>query len=204
MRVDVPTARPFVPPTRSLTRLADAAQACRGCNLWKHATQAVFGSGPKKASIIMIGEQPGNEEDLEGKAFIGPAGRLLDRALADAGVPRDEVYVTNAVKHFKFEERGKRRIHKNPSQTEIVACRPWLEAEIASIQPETLVCLGATAAKSLLGKDFRITRQRGILLESEWAAHTLATWHPSAVLRAGERRDAMYAELVEDLQRIRG
>lgn len=204
MAISATTAAPFVPATRSLPRLAEAAQNCRGCDLWKRATQAVFGSGPRRASIIMVGEQPGNEEDLEGKAFIGPAGKLLDRALEDAGVPRDDVYVTNAVKHFKFEERGKRRLHKNPSTTEIVACRPWLEAEIASIRPDTLVCLGATAAKSLLGNSFRISKQHGRLLESEWAPRTLATWHPSAVLRAGERRTQMYEELVRDLTMIRG
>lgn len=203
MATKVPTAAPFIPPTTSLTRLAEAAQSCRGCELWKNATQAVFGAGPKKASIIMIGEQPGHEEDLEGKAFVGPAGRLLDRAMIDAGIARTDVYVTNAVKHFKFEERGKRRIHKNPSTTEVVACRPWLEAEIESIRPEVLVCLGATAAKSLLGNSFRITQSRGLITESAWAQRTLATWHPSAVLRApDDRRHLMYDELVGDLRKI--
>lgn len=202
MPTSVPTAAPYVPSTRSLDRLAEAAQACRGCDLWRHATQAVFGAGPRAAGILMVGEQPGNEEDLEGRAFIGPAGKLLDRALTESGIPRSDVYVTNAVKHFKFEERGKRRIHKNPSTTEVVACRPWLEAEIASIKPEVLVCLGATAAKSLLGKAFRITQSRGLITTTEWASRTMATWHPSAVLRAGDRRDLMYQELVRDLRSI--
>src|SRR5206468_4307964 len=151
---------------------------------YRNATQAVFGEGSTSARIVFVGEQPGNEEDKQGHPFVGPAGRILDRALEDAGIKRDEVYVTNAVKHFRFEERGKRRIHKKPSAAEVDACEPWLEAEVELLKPEIIVCLGATAAQSLLGSKFRLTQERGKPLEHDWARHVVATVHPSAVLRA--------------------
>src|SRR6266571_2983996 len=153
------TAAPFVPPTDSLRALSAAAHSCRGCDLYKAATQVVFGAGPRGARVMFVGEQPGDQEDRQGEPFVGPAGALLDKALKDAGIPRSDVYVTNAVKHFKWEARGKRRIHKKPNSSEIEACRPWLEAEIATVKPRVIVCLGATAAQSLLGKNFCVTKQ---------------------------------------------
>jgi DNA polymerase len=182
--------------------LAKAAQSCQGCPLYRHATQTVFGEGPAQARIIMVGEQPGDREDIEGRPFVGPAGRLLQEAMDEAGIPREEVYITNAVKHFKWEPRGKRRLHKKPDSRELAACRPWLEAEFEAIKPEMLVCLGATAAQALLGRQFRITQQRGKIIPSDWSDWTMATWHPSAVLRAPEKiaRDRMRSELVADLQ----
>ncbi|WP_280266510.1 UdgX family uracil-DNA binding protein [Nocardia wallacei] len=188
------TASEYIPDGADLETLRKAAGECRGCDLYRHATQAVFGAGPGDARVVMIGEQPGDREDVVGQPFVGPAGRLLNRALAEAAIDRGMVYLTNAVKHFKFEERGKRRIHQQPGRTEIVACRPWLEAELAVVRPELVVCLGAVAARSIFGPSFRLTRQRGevIALEDYRAA---ATVHPSAVLRAPDR-DAAYAEFL--------
>ena len=170
--------------SQKLTVLAEAAQACRRCDLYKHATQAVFGEGPTLAPLMFIGEQPGDKEDQLGHPFVGPAGRLLDEALAASEIPRAQVYVTNAVKHFKWEPRGKRRLHAKPNAVEIHACNVWLEEEIKLVRPQVIVCLGATAAQVFLGKSFRITKQRGELLDGEpWAPHILATYHPSALLR---------------------
>lgn len=188
----------------TLPQLREAVQSCRACDLYKHATQAVFGEGPQTSSIVFIGEQPGDEEDRQGKPFVGPAGRLFDRALHDAGIERAAVYVTNAVKHFKFEERGKRRIHKKPNGTELKACRPWLEAEVALIRPSILVCLGGTAAQSVFGPEWRVTKERGRFVEHPWASHATSTIHPSAILRAptAEQRHIEYARFVEDLKKV--
>ena len=183
------SAADYVPDRpRSLSALSKSAARCRGCHLWEPATQTVFGEGPRGARLVLVGEQPGDREDREGRPFVGPAGRELDRGLAEAGIDRDEVYVTNAVKHFKFEERGGRRIHQAPKQIEIKACRPWLDEELALLEPEAVVALGATAAKALLGSTFRVTRERGKLLESDLAPVVAATIHPSAILR--QRNDA--------------
>ena len=191
-------ARPFVPERAegrppSLEELRRAAGGCRGCHLWEPATQTVFGEGPEGARIVLVGEQPGDREDLDGRPFVGPAGRELDRGLAAAGIDRGEVYVTNVVKHFKFEERGKRRIHQTPRQIEIKACRPWLEEELDALAPEALVALGAVAAKALFGSGFRVSRERGRLIESDIAPVVSATVHPSAILRTREE-DARQAE----------
>jgi uracil-DNA glycosylase len=196
------SAEPFVPKTSSLKVLRGAAQKCRGCDLYKRATQAVFGAGPAKARVMFMGEQPGDQEDLQGEPFVGPAGALLDKALADAGIPRDNAYLTNAVKHFSWEPRGKRRIHKKPRVSEIKACRPWLEAELRAIKPEIVVCLGATAAQSVLGAQFKLMQNRGKLLSSPLAPRVVATIHPSAVLRApdSDGRRAAYEMLVADLK----
>ncbi len=183
--------------------LAEAADRCKGCDIYKNATQAVFGEGDLHAPVMFIGEQPGDEEDVKGHPFVGPAGRLFDKALADAGIDRSHTYVTNAVKHFKWKPVGKRRLHERPRAGEVAACRPWLEAEITLIHPETLVFLGATAAQSLLGASFRVTKMRGIWLESDLAKNVLATIHPSAVLRSPER-DLMYHEFVNDLKVVAG
>src|SRR5436190_20750427 len=192
-------------PTRiSLTRVRDEAKDCRACDLWKHATQTVFGEGPRKAALMLIGEQPGDAEDLSGHPFVGPAGRLLDRALADAGIDRGAVYLTNGVKHFKFEPRGKRRIHQKPNSAEIGACRPWLETEIALVKPRVLVCLGATAAQALLGRGFKVTTGRGSFVPSALAPRVMATVHPSSILRAPDEdsRRAEMRRFVRDLKRI--
>jgi DNA polymerase len=196
------TAAPFVPKSTSLKVLSAAAHECRGCDLYKSATQVVFGAGPKGARVMFVGEQPGDQEDRQGEPFVGPAGALLDKALAEAGIPRDQVYVTNAVKHFKWEPRGKRRIHKKPRASEIKACRPWLEAELRSVKPAVVVCLGATAAQSMLGAGFRLMQQRGQVVSSPSAQRIVATIHPSAVLRAPdpEGRKAAYEMLVADLK----
>ena len=196
------SAAPFVPKTTSVKALEAAAGKCRGCDLYKTATQVVFGSGPKSARIMFVGEQPGDQEDRQGEPFVGPAGAVLDKALADAGLARDEVYVTNAVKHFKWEPRGKRRIHKKPRASEIRACRPWLEAELRSIRPQVVVCLGATAAQSVMGSSFRLMQQRGQVVSSTLAPRVVATIHPSAVLRApdAEGRRSAYEMLVDDLR----
>lgn len=178
-----PTAAPFLPGKRTLPALRSAAEGCKGCDLWKNATQTVFGAGPPRASVLFVGEQPGNDEDLAGEPFVGPAGRILDEALASAKIDRSTVYVTNAVKHFKNEPRGKRRLHKKPSIREVAACRPWLLAEIEAVRPEVVVLLGATAAASLMGSKFRVTKVRGQLLEAPFGK-VLATVHPSSVLRA--------------------
>jgi len=195
----------YIPKSKSLAALRKAAQTCKACDLYKYATQAVLGAGPIAASIVFIGEQPGSEEDLRGLPFVGPAGKLLDRALVEAGIERTEVYVSNVVKHFKFEERGKRRIHKKPNGAEIDACHPWLEAEIALIQPKIIVCLGATAAQTLLGRTYRLTKERGNFVQHELASHVTATIHPSAILRAPdeEQRHQQYQEFVADLKQIK-
>ena len=197
----VRTAAPFVPKTTSVATLRAAAAACRGCDLYKTATQVVFGAGPKGARVMFVGEQPGDQEDRQGAPFVGPAGAMLDKALEEAGVPRREVYVTNAVKHFKWEPRGKRRIHKKPRASEIKACRPWLEAELRAIHPEVIVLLGATAAQSIMGAGFKLLANRGKVIEGEMG-RVVATIHPSAVLRApdSEGRKAAYASLVADLR----
>jgi DNA polymerase len=203
------SAEPYVPSGAGIAELRRAAAGCRGCSLYENAIQTVFGEGPQDARVVMIGEQPGDREDREGEPFVGPAGRLLDRALDDAGLPRDSVYLTNAVKHFKFERagRGKQRIHKKPSRTEVVACWPWLAAELDTVRPELAVCLGATAAQALLGASFRVTAHRGELVEGPACAGNaeplavLATVHPSAVLRAPDEdsRESAYRGLVADL-----
>jgi uracil-DNA glycosylase len=181
-------ATPFLPEHRSLKALREAAAECRGCHLWRGATQTVFGEGLKRARVMLVGEQPGDKEDLAGKPFVGPAGRELDRGLEAAGIVREEAYVTNVVKHFKFEERGRRRIHQTPKRFEIDACKPWLAEELEVVQPEAVVLLGATAAKALLGSSFRVTQHRGELLDSDLAPLVSATIHPSAILRAPDER----------------
>jgi DNA polymerase len=190
-----------LPTARTVDQLRDLASGCRACDLWARATQTVFGDGPTGARLLVVGEQPGNSEDLEGAPFVGSAGRLLDRAFVDAGIDRSTVYVTNVVKHFKWRRApsGKKRIHAKPVRGEVEACRPWLVAEVARVKPELIVCLGATAAQALLGRDFRVTRQHGTVMDSELGP-TLATIHPSAVLRAPDDREALYAGLVADLR----
>jgi DNA polymerase len=195
-------ATPFLPERHTLKALREAAQDCRGCHLWRNATQTVFGEGLKKARVMLVGEQPGDREDRAGKPFVGPAGRELDRGLGAAGLDRREAYVTNVVKHFKFEERGRRRIHATPKRFEIDACKPWLEEELRVVKPEALVLLGATAAKAILGSSFRVTQQRGELLEQpELAPIVVATIHPSAILRGPDEatrqheREAFAADL---------
>ena len=196
------TAAPLVPQRPSLRKLREAASDCRACPLWKDATQTVFGEGPVKAAVVLVGEQPGDREDQEGRPFVGPAGRVLDDALEEAGIDREKVYVTNAVKHFKWKPRGKRRIHQKPNAEEISACRPWLDAELSVVKPDVLVALGATAAQALLGRGFRVTRDRGVPVDSDLAPNVLATVHPSSILRArdeAERREA-YDAFVADLK----
>lgn len=200
--VRFPGAQQFLPNRRTLPLLRTAAQSCEGCDLYLHATQAVFGEGPKSSRVVLVGEQPGNEEDLRGHPFVGPSGGILDRALADASIDRSVTYVTNVVKHFRFEERGKRRLHKKPSMAEIRACQPWFEAEIELLKPKVIVCLGATAAQALLGSKFRLLKERGVPLKDPRAEHIVATVHPSSILRApdaAERHEA-YARFVEDLK----
>ena len=197
------TAAPLVPERPSLPKLKEAAAGCTACPLHETGTQTVFGEGTSKAEVVFVGEQPGDQEDLQGKPFVGPAGKLLDRALEDAGIDRSQVYVTNVVKHFKWQARGKRRIHQKPNWSEISACRPWLEAELDVIEPRVLVCLGATAAQALLGRDFRVSRQRGEPVESDLADKVIATVHPSSILRADEEtREREYRELVNDLKTV--
>jgi DNA polymerase len=195
------TAAPLVPERPTLPALGEAARGCRACPLWERGTQTVFGEGPALAQVMLVGEQPGNEEDLAGHPFVGPAGRLLDKALAAAGLDRRAVYVTNAVKHFKWEPRGKRRIHQKPNAGEIRACKPWLEAELRVVRPRALVLLGATAAQALLGKGFKVTQRRGELLRTPLAPIVVATVHPSSILRAPdeEARRAVLARFVEYL-----
>jgi uracil-DNA glycosylase len=201
---DPMTAALLVPARLTLRNLRQAAAGCRACPLWKTGTQTVFGEGSSDAKVFFVGEQPGNDEDLQGKPFVGPAGKLLDRALDEAGIERTEIYVTNVVKHFKWEPRGKRRIHKKPNAREIAACRPWLDAELEVTKPTVLVCLGATAAQALLGKEFRVSRQRGELIPSDLAAYVMATVHPSSILRApdDESRRAAREEFVKDLKKV--
>jgi DNA polymerase len=201
MQKKQPGAQEFVPPDANIKEMREAVQGCRGCELYKHATQAVFGEGPANARIMFIGEQPGDQEDRQGRPFVGPAGEVLNKALHEVGLDRSEVYVSNAVKHFAFEERGKRRIHRTPRLSEITACRPWIEAELAQVQPEIVVCLGASAAKAVFGPTFRLTAQRGQFLPSRFGEKTIATFHPSAVLRGDtpESKEQTYRALVDDL-----
>ncbi|HYX27769.1 MAG TPA: UdgX family uracil-DNA binding protein [Pyrinomonadaceae bacterium] len=198
------SAEDFFPERRSLKTFRDAAADCQACDLWERGTQTVFGEGARRAEVVFVGEQPGNEEDLSGKPFVGPAGRLLDDALVTAGIDRSQTYVTNVVKHFKWEPRGKRRIHKKPNATEIKACRPWLEAEISLIKPKVIVCLGATAAQALLGPQFKVTKQRGQFIESTLAPYIMATVHPSSILRAPDEQThhEEKRKFIEDLKRV--
>jgi DNA polymerase len=202
--VKIETAAALVPQRPSFASLRRAASTCRACPLWKRATQTVFGEGPATAEIFLLGEQPGDQEDHQGRPFVGPAGHLLDSCLERAGIDRSRVYVTNVVKHFKWEPRGKKRIHQKPNSEEIAACRPWLEAELALIQPKALICLGATAAQAIFGPSFRVTRSRGTFLPSPLAPLVSATVHPSAVLRSPDPDTRQKEEdlLVRDLARV--
>ena len=198
------SAAPLVPERPTLPALREAAAGCTACDLWKSGTQTVFGEGAPESDVVFVGEQPGDQEDLAGRPFVGPAGRVLDEAMVEAGIDRTKAYVTNAVKHFKWEPRGKRRIHQKPSSAEMAACKPWLEAELAVVKPRVLVCLGATAAQSLLGRNFRVTKQRGVPIPSPLAPHVVATVHPSSILRAPDeeaRREAM-SDFVKDLRTV--
>jgi len=198
-------ASEFLPERLTLPALREAAATCRGCHLWQVGTQTVFGEGTPDADAMFVGEQPGDQEDRAGKPFVGPAGRVFDEALEEAGIDRETVYVTNSVKHFKWQARGKRRIHQKPNWTEMTACRPWLEAELAVVKPRVLVLLGATAAQTLLGREFRVTQHRGELLESDLAAAVTATVHPSSILRGEpEQRAASMAAFVADLRVVAG
>ncbi|MDX6558485.1 MAG: uracil-DNA glycosylase [Blastocatellia bacterium] len=198
------SAAEFFPSRKSLKAFRDAAAECKACDLWKCGTQTVFGEGARQAEVFFIGEQPGNEEDLAGQPFVGPAGRLLNDALAAADIERAQTYVTNVVKHFKWEPRGKRRIHKKPNAGEIAACRPWLEAEISLVKPKVIVCLGATAAQALLGPKFRVSKQRGQFIESTLAPYIMATVHPSSILRApdDETRHLEKRRFIDDLKKV--
>jgi uracil-DNA glycosylase len=204
MATETTSAAEFVPASRSLAKLRNAAMGCRGCPLWKDATQTVFGAGPRKAELMLVGEQPGDREDLVGEPFVGPAGSILARALEAAEIDPDEIYLTNAVKHFKWQARGKRRLHQTPRAGEVQACKPWLEAELAAVDPTALLALGATAAKALFGPSVRVTRDRGRLLESPLAPVAALTLHPSAILRLRDRdeREEALAGLVEDLRLV--
>jgi len=199
------SAADFIPPRPTLERLREAAARCRGCDLWKYATQTVFGEGPKRAEVMLVGEQPGDQEDRQGHPFVGPSGRLLDEGLEAAGIDRSRVYVTNAVKHFKFArvELTRRRLHKKPAPGEVRACHPWLEGEIRLVRPRVIVALGATAAQALLGTKFKVTEQRGKTVKSEWAGTVIATVHPSAVLRApSDTREQARRDFFADLRRV--
>ena len=199
------TAAEFLPESPTLPKLREAAAGCKACDLWKTGTQTVFGEGEKSSEVMFVGEQPGDQEDLAGRPFVGPAGKLLDRAMEDAGIERRKAYVTNVVKHFKWQGRGKRRIHQKPNWAEMAACRPWLDAELAQVKPRVLVCLGATAAQALLGRQFRVTRERGRPVESELAEVVVATIHPSAILRGDpEEREREYEAFVDDLRTVAG
>ena len=197
----VRSAAPFVPAVASLAELRQAARTCTGCDLHRAATQTVFGQGTEAARIALVGEQPGDQEDVQGLPFVGPAGQVLDRALGEVGLRREEIYLTNVVKHFKFVQTGKRRLHATPQEHEILACRPWLEAELQAVRPQVLVCLGATASRAIFGPSFRLMKQRGVLLPTRWTARSLATLHPSAVLRApdAESQERLYGLLKQDL-----
>jgi len=197
-------ASALIPAKLSWRTLHDAAAHCQACDLWKRGTQTVFGEGAVPAPLMLVGEQPGNDEDLEGHPFVGPAGRVLDQALEAAGLDRKQTYVTNVVKHFKWERRGKRRIHSKPNSVEIAACVPWLQAELEVVKPEVLVCLGATAAQALLGRTFRVTQSRGKFVDSPLAPHVTATVHPSAILRApdSETRHAEMAKFIADFKAV--
>ncbi len=198
------SAADFLPDRSTLPVLREASKTCRGCDLWEKGTQTVFGEGAAHAEVMFVGEQPGDKEDLTGKPFVGPAGAVLDKALAAAGIDRTKVYVTNAVKHFNWEPRGKRRIHKKPNAMQIAACRPWLDAEIAAVKPRVIVCLGATAAQALLGRTFKVTQRRGELISSDFAPFITATVHPSSILRApdDETRHEEMARFIEDLRNV--
>jgi DNA polymerase len=198
------SAAEFFPSRKSLKAFREAAADCKACDLWKRGTQTVFGEGSRRAEVFFVGEQPGHEEDLTGQPFVGPAGRLFNDALAEAGIDRAQTYVTNVVKHFKWEPRGKRRIHKKPNSSEIAACRPWLEAEIALVKPKVIVCLGATAAQALLGPKFRVLKQRGQFIESTLSPYIMATVHPSSILRApdDETRHAEKRRFIDDLKKV--
>jgi DNA polymerase len=202
---DLETAAPLIPPRPTLKKLRAVAAECKACHLWKLGTQTVFGEGRQKATVMFIGEQPGDREDLEGRPFVGPAGGLLDKALEEAGIDRSAVYVTNVVKHFKWEPRGMRRIHKKPNGAEITACRPWLEAEIRVVKPRAIICLGSTAAQAVISPKFKVSTQRGELVESPLAELVTATVHPSSILRApsDEARRSERARFVDDLKAIR-
>jgi uracil-DNA glycosylase len=195
------SAASLIPERPTLDGLREAATGCKACPLWENATQTVFGQGAADADVVFVGEQPGDREDIEGRPFVGPAGKLFDEALVEARIDRSQVYVTNVVKHFKWKPQGKRRIHQKPNWREIAACRPWLDAELAVLNPRVLVCLGATAAQALLGRDFRVSRQRGELVESPLAPKAIATVHPSSILRA-EDRDTQFREFVRDLEKV--
>lgn len=197
------TAASLIPEGASLSELREVASGCRACPLWERGTQTVFGTGRSLAPLMLVGEQPGNDEDLSGTPFVGPAGKLLDRALSEAGIERGSAYITNVVKHFKWEPRGKRRIHAKPNTAEITACLPWLQTEIKLVKPELVVCLGATAAQALLGKNFRVTQQRGEILDASVAGKIMATVHPSSLLRAPDpaTREREIQEFVKDLRR---
>ena len=201
----VPTAAPFVPPRPTVNKLRAAAAECTGCDLYKLGTQTVFGEGKQSALVMFIGEQPGDKEDLAGRPFVGPAGALLDKSLEEAGIDRSKVYVTNVVKHFKWEPRGKRRIHKKPNAVEISACRPWLEAELHVVKPRAIICLGSTAAQAVIGPKFKVSIQRGQFVASDLAEYVTATVHPSSILRApsDEARRSERARFVDDLKKIR-
>jgi len=203
--VEIETAAPLIPPRPTLNKLRAVAAECKACHLWKIGTQTVFGEGKRTSLIMFVGEQPGDKEDLSGRPFVGPAGALLDQSLEEAGIDRSKVYVTNVVKHFKWEPRGKRRIHKKPNGLEITACRPWLESEIAVIQPRAIICLGATAAQAVIGPKFKVSIQRGQFVASALAEYVTATVHPSSILRApgDEVRRSERARFVEDLKKIR-
>ena len=195
-------ATAYLPERRSLKALREAVQDCRGCDLYRDATQAVFGEGPAKARLMLVGETPGDREDIEGEPFVGPAGGLLRKALVGAGIEVEDTYLTNAVKHFKWRPRGKRRIHVTPRVGEMNACRPWVAAEVAAVKPEAIVALGATATRSLFGTEVKVTKDRGTLLESDLARLAAVTVHPSAVLRAGDEREAAYESFVADLKLV--
>ena len=201
-RTPTDSAAELIPDRPTIDKVRAAARDCQACDLWRLGTQTVFGDGAKKAELMFVGEQPGNDEDLSGHPFVGPAGKLLDRALADAGIDRTAIYVTNVVKHFKWEPRGKRRIHKKPNASEIAACRPWLDTEIALVKPRAIVCLGATAAQALLGRQFKVTTGRGRFIPSPHAPLVLATVHPSSILRApdDEARQREMQQFVDDLR----
>ncbi len=203
-KVPLQTAAPLIPENPTLATLRTAAAGCQACELWKRGTQTVFGEGSPHAKVMFVGEQPGDREDLAGRPFVGPAGWLLDQCLAEAGIDRNQVYVTNVVKHFKWEPRGKRRIHKKPNSLQIAACRPWLDAEIEQVKPQVIVCLGATAAQALLGRSFKVTQHRGELLRSELAPYVTATVHPSSILRAPdeEARREQTRLLIDDLKTV--
>jgi uracil-DNA glycosylase len=196
------SAAPFIPSSGDIERLRKAAKGCTGCDLFRHATQTVFGEGPEGATIMLVGEQPGDAEDRAGHPFVGPAGKMLDKALAEAGIDRDEVYVTNAVKHFKWIARGKKRLHQKPRVIEIDACEPWLAAEIDRVHPEVIVCLGSTAARSVVGKPVRVTQNRGAALDTPFAATVMATVHPSSLLRHPDEAERLrnYKLFVADLK----